>query len=139
MLDVIEPTPATKAADARQTISLEAFWTVFEDDLELAQEVVGIFCESTPQVVDGLRWAVVEQNQQEVVSLLHRLKGSVGYIGFKSLANFVQEKERKAQNQGLSGVTEDIDTIELKLVELINVLKVQVLGISPPSYQQIGQ
>lgn len=101
---------------------LEGFWEVFDHDVNFATEIVDIFCQSTPEVISDIEKAIQEQDQESATDLLHRLKGSIGYIGFKSESQYLAEVEDKTRKLGIAHLSAELSILKAKLNELMNLV-----------------
>ena len=55
------------------------------DDTELIKEVLELFMDTTPELIDSLKKASTEGSLREVKNSAHSLKGSAGNIGAEAL------------------------------------------------------
>jgi HPt (histidine-containing phosphotransfer) domain-containing protein len=74
---------------------LTGFWEIFEGDEETVVEVAGLFCTQIPELVDDIKQAFEEENIAIINSRLHRLKGSLGYLGFNDETNLIISLEKQ--------------------------------------------
>ncbi|NTS78877.1 Hpt domain-containing protein [Catenovulum sp. SM1970] len=79
---------------------LATFWEMFEDDTAAAKEVATVFCEYIPEVLTDIHNAAQGDDKQNLVDLLHRLKGSIGYLGFTELSAKIIQQEKHAIEHG---------------------------------------
>jgi HPt (histidine-containing phosphotransfer) domain-containing protein len=78
--------PAAEAADAEAMVD-EARMRVFRDDYpEIVEQLVDLFLDSTPPLVEDLRGALAGGDGEAVRRAAHKLKGSCQNIGASRLA-----------------------------------------------------
>ena len=66
---------------------------------DLLAELVGIFRETTPGLLDSLDEALQEQDSRVVQRLAHRLKGGSGNVGAKHMSRLCSDLETLAREQ----------------------------------------
>jgi HPt (histidine-containing phosphotransfer) domain-containing protein len=66
---------------------------------EIFQEIIGLFCAETPEVLAALRQAIARGDSQAVAHMAHSLKGTVGSFG----AHAALEAALRLETLGQSG------------------------------------
>lgn len=105
-------------------IDLTGFWEVFADDTETAAEVVNMFSDYAPILLDEIDTALEALNSEVMLLKIHQLKGTIAYLGFSDISNLIKNIEESIKEQGLpSGASEfarlkkEITTLEECLVK----------------------
>ncbi len=106
---------------------LTGFWEVFEGDEETAVEVAGLFCSQIPELVDDIKQALEKENIAIINSRLHRLKGSLGYLGFNDEANLIILLEKKIKH-GIKTINHtDFKELVVKTSSLVLLMHINIL------------
>lgn len=94
----MNPLPASSGLlDLRLIDSIRSLNT--EGRPDLLAELVGIFRETTPALLDSLEAAIQEKNGKVVQRLAHRLKGGSGNVGAKQMSRLCADLESWAREQ----------------------------------------
>lgn len=75
-----------------------------ENDNELIEEILGLFEDITPEIIESLDAAADEGNIEEVKRNAHSLKGSAGNIGAKALEEAMRDIETACSEKELGGI-----------------------------------
>lgn len=73
--------------------NLEPFFDMFDNDLEVIKEIAAAFNRSIPGVLLNIENCIKTKNITEYKSSLHRLKGTLGYLGFIEEAELIKVTE----------------------------------------------
>ncbi len=94
-------------------------------DKHLLSEMVDLFLEQTPQLIEELRKFVQQKDTANIIKIAHKLKGSSLNLGILSLASLCKKIEIKSQSKDLSEINslirqleEDYEQVRLKLKDL---------------------
>ncbi|WNC71214.1 Hpt domain-containing protein [Thalassotalea psychrophila] len=105
-------------------IDLTGFWEVFADDTDTAVEVVKMFSDYAPNLLEEIEVALTELNVEAMLLKIHQLKGTIAYLGFNEVFNLVKNIEASIKEHGLpSGagdyahLKQEIMTLETHLVQ----------------------
>ncbi|MCD4776660.1 MAG: Hpt domain-containing protein [Candidatus Aegiribacteria sp.] len=74
------------------------------NDKELIKEILELFKDTTPEIVENLDNAANEGNIEEVKRNAHSLKGSAGNIGAKALEESMRNIEAACAKNELEGI-----------------------------------
>lgn len=75
-----------------------------ENDNELIEEILGLFEDITPEIIEALDAAADEGNIEEVKRNAHSLKGSAGNIGAKALEEAMRDIETACSEKEPGGI-----------------------------------
>ena len=93
-------------------IDLTGFWEVFAGDTDTAAEVVNMFSDYAPILLEEIDVALEELNSEVMLLKIHQLKGTIAYLGFSDISNLIKSIEENIKERGLpSGA---IDYVRLK-------------------------
>jgi HPt (histidine-containing phosphotransfer) domain-containing protein len=105
------PVPRTQApaapADPIDALVDEGRMRVFRDDYpEIVEQLVNLFVDGTPPLLDELRAGAERGDREAVRSAAHKLKGSCQNIGAGFMATLAHDLERhgKAEARELAGL-----------------------------------
>lgn len=117
----------------RQTASPEVFDRAQADettggDEDLLREIVGIFVEDCPRMIDELGVAIRAGNQDAARRAAHTLKGSVSVLGAKALAAVAKEVESLARAGDLDAAGAAFARVEEEAARLAPVLEELLAG-----------
>ncbi len=91
--------PATTLA----TIDLDGAYEQMGDDLELLQEIVEIFVESVPQLLQNIATGIEQGDSAQVEMHAHSMKGSASNICAVAVVETARELEVLAHDGSLEG------------------------------------
>jgi HPt (histidine-containing phosphotransfer) domain-containing protein len=86
-----------------------------DGDMALLREIVGLFLEDSPKLMQEIRTAVQQRDAAKLRRAAHTLKGSVGNFGAASAV----EAALSLEMMGKSGVLHDLDTAFRRLEEVM--------------------
>ena len=87
-------------------------------DRDLLREVVDLFLNDYPDVLEKIRAAVSTRDASALEQYAHSLKGSVSTFGAKWAFDAALALERKGRNGDLSGIEEGLGQLEYALCTL---------------------
>ncbi len=105
---------------------ISCLFDLFDDDLDILKEVSQLFCSYIPDTLAELNEAKLANDRKSIFRILHRVKGSVGYLGFELEAKLVMEYEKQAQEQDLEQL--DFTLLNTQLSTLVTLVKSEVLA-----------
>jgi len=106
----------------------EALASLIGDDPELVQELVGLFSDEAPRLLDAIRKAVAASDAHAVAHAAHTLKGSAANLGAPraSEAALVLEMIGRSGDLGPAGVA--CERLEAELARLQDALAAHLAG-----------
>ncbi len=78
------------------TLDFEKALKNADNDQDLLKEVIGIFIEDTPEVINNLQEYINTENKDKIVYVAHSLKGMAGNICANDFWNTCARLEEKA-------------------------------------------
>jgi len=117
----------------RQTESPEVFDRAQADeatggDDELLKEIVAIFLEDCPGMVEALGQAIDAEDAEAARRAAHTLKGSVSVLGAKALAAAAKEAEDQARTGDIEAAATAFAAVEDETKRLLPVLEELLAG-----------
>jgi HPt (histidine-containing phosphotransfer) domain-containing protein len=117
----------------RQTESPEVFdrahaMEATGGDEDLLREIVGIFVEDSPRMIEELGAAIRTGNQDAARRAAHTLKGSVAVLGAKALAAVARDAESHARAGDLEAAAAAFARVEEEAARLAPVLEELLAG-----------
>ncbi len=103
-------------------IDLQAALASVCGDEALLRELIGLFLESCPGLLNDIREAIASRNAARVKRAAHTLKGSVGYFSAPAAVVAAQRLERMGRDNDLTGVEEASRQLETEIEALRPVL-----------------
>ena len=80
-------------SSGRRRVDLETALHRLEGDRELLREIIAMFLQEHPSMIEQIRAAIAEQNAGALQRAAHKLKGCVGYIAADDLAQLAYRLE----------------------------------------------
>ncbi|MBW4494492.1 MAG: response regulator [Oscillatoria princeps RMCB-10] len=113
--------PVSPSVDLNVLVSLrEELYEEGEPDA--LTEMIDLFVDSTPSLLESIREAAVRGNAEEVRYAAHSLKGSCGNFGIVGMWKLCSELEAKARDCELQGTAEIAAQLEEEFVRVKEVL-----------------
>jgi HPt (histidine-containing phosphotransfer) domain-containing protein len=111
-----EPVPANDTtisrSPANKLINLDDLYALARGNQEFIQEMISIFLEQNPEDTKALQDAAKSANYQQLRSIAHRMKTSVGFMGMKSLLSPLSEIELLAEkNESIEVIRKKTDSL----------------------------
>jgi HPt (histidine-containing phosphotransfer) domain-containing protein len=97
-------------------------------DKELLREIVGIFLEDFPSMMDALRKAVAKGDFEAARGAAHAVKGSVAVLGANALSAAAREAEDRARAGDKDGTRRAFVRVEEEAKRLAPVLEELLAG-----------
>lgn len=98
------------------------------DDPELLREIVGIFLEDCPRMVEEIGRALSAADAEGVRRAAHTLKGSVSVLGAMALAAAAKKIEESARAGDLDTAADAFARVEEEAKRLVPVLEELLAG-----------
>lgn len=106
-------------------------WTVLESihalqqpgQPELVKEVVTIYLEESPRLMDNLRKAVQHGDYEEIRHIAHSLKSSSAHIGARALAELALDLELLVGNRSAENADKQLALIERACSDVVHELE----------------
>jgi HPt (histidine-containing phosphotransfer) domain-containing protein len=105
-------------AAMEQQLDREAALTRVGGDLELLQEIAGLFLEDTPNLVAAIEEAAAGNDAKGLERAAHTLKGSVSNFGAANSYEAALDLEKMGRAGDFSGVPGGIERLRRALDEL---------------------
>ena len=99
--------------------------TSLGDDKELIEEILELFEDTTPEIIDTLDKAADEGNIETVKKSAHSLKGSAGNIGAKALEEAMRDIEAACADKEPEGVRNTVNYAISEYNRLISEINIQ--------------
>lgn len=113
--------PAGSAIDLRFVDSIRSLNTDGRPDL--LAELVAIFRETTPDLLDGLESAATAGDARQLQRLAHRLKGGSGNVGARHMSRLCADLELVArETSSTDGTDSHVASIRRSYEEALNAL-----------------
>jgi two-component system sensor histidine kinase/response regulator len=99
-------------------LSRAALLELFGEDEDLLRELVGLFLEDSPALLNDLRAGVAGQDAVKVERAAHSLKGSVGNFGATRLAELARRLEAMGRARDLDSAPDALTALEQELARI---------------------
>lgn len=100
----------------------QAALTNVEGDVELLQEIVGLFLEEAPRLLEGIRDAITHQERQTLERAAHSLKGSAASLGAVGVVPAAQALENLGREGKFAEAQAALPRLEAALARLAPLL-----------------
>jgi len=101
-----------------EIINRDAVLARVDGDIELLREVIGLFLESYPKIVEELHLAIAAGDASLVESLAHNLKGSIGNFSAEKAYSAAQHLEKIAESGELDQAEKAYAVLEREIERL---------------------
>jgi HPt (histidine-containing phosphotransfer) domain-containing protein len=91
-------------------------------DEELLREIIGIFFEEYPKLIEGISEAVQNQDSRALERFAHNLKGSVSNFGAQSATQAALDLEMMGRKGDIQRAPSVVKVLEGELVSLCSAL-----------------
>ena len=92
-------------------------------DIEALEELVDLYLQETPQLLEGVETAIAEQNSQQLRQSAHSLKSTSAALGANPLSDLGQELEEKGKAGDFTGVNELWDRLVQQYDRTVDALQ----------------
>ena len=92
-----------------RTLDRAALWENVDGDVALLAEIVAVFLDTSPALVDDVRSAVAAGSATSLHAAAHRLRGALLNLGAEAAAGAVRELERMGREGDLGRAREALD------------------------------
>jgi HPt (histidine-containing phosphotransfer) domain-containing protein len=107
-----------------------ALWERVGGDVELLRDLVTIFCEEYPALLEKLKEAIAQHAFAEVKKISHKLKGSALQFSGKAVAELAAFLEQMGQKQSLDGAPRIFSRLQQEIADLVRSLRAMAYGRS---------
>jgi two-component system sensor histidine kinase/response regulator len=114
-----EPESSPETSPLAEVFDAAAALRYVEGDGELLAEIVKIFANETPTLLQEMRQAIAAQNSKGLERAAHTLSGSASSIAARSISFAAKKVERIARESQLDGAEEGIALLEKEFEKLI--------------------
>lgn len=114
--------PGTKSAETAaesaangahdEDLSRATLLELFGEDEDLMRELIGLFLEDTPALLNALRAGVAGQDAAKVERAAHTLKGTVGNFGAEGTAELARRLEVMGRARDLGSAAAALSALE---------------------------
>jgi HPt (histidine-containing phosphotransfer) domain-containing protein len=101
----------------------EAMLARLGGDQELFQELVQLFMEECPRLLESARQAIRDRDAQTLRTATHTMRGSVSYMDAREVQQAAQRLEELACRSALSDAAEAFRDLEEAVERLLTVLR----------------
>ncbi|WNC69627.1 Hpt domain-containing protein [Thalassotalea nanhaiensis] len=108
-------------------IDLTGFWEVFAGDTDTAAEVVNMFSDYAPILLDEIDVALENLNSEVMLLKIHQLKGTIAYLGFSDISHLIKSIEESIKERGLPSGANDYERLKEEITILEECLVKEVL------------
>ncbi|MCA9972843.1 MAG: Hpt domain-containing protein [Anaerolineales bacterium] len=113
--------PST-AAEVEETLLTEMRAIVGDSAEVLIVELVPMFLEDAPRLLDQLETAVSTQDADQLRESAHTLKGSSGSMGLKTLSSLSYELEMMGRSRQLEPAAKKLSQLQMEYAVVVQVL-----------------
>ncbi len=101
----------------------ELLLKAFDGDWDFFKEVVDVFLEDYPRLLDNLRTSLNEGDRDTFMRSAHSLKGMLKNFKVDAAADIAFSLEKKGRESDLNGVQSEIDNLTARIVEVDKKLR----------------
>ena len=123
------PALAAKPSSTRDSVDAVELLERIDGDLSFLTELVELFAIDYPRRLLDAREALAHRDAQGVVKACHALKGALANLAAISASGMAQHLESRAKAGDLTGMTEELQQLELELQRV----QVRLENIQPTS------
>jgi HPt (histidine-containing phosphotransfer) domain-containing protein len=100
-----------------------ALWERLGGDVELLRDLVAIFCEEYPTLLENLRAAIEQHSFSNVQKFSHKLKGSALQFSGASVAKLATFLEEMGESHSLDGAPRIFARLQQEVADLVRSLR----------------
>lgn len=107
--------------------NLDIFWSMFKDDLHAANEIAALFCKQMHHFLYELESAKMSKDVAEGYEVLHKIKGSISFLGFVDEFDYLDQLESNLKQKDVLISVYELSSVKAKINDLIFLFKNEVL------------
>jgi HPt (histidine-containing phosphotransfer) domain-containing protein len=97
------------------------------DDLDCLCEVLQLFIESTPIIMNEIKEAIIEKNWDEVYKKSHKIKSSIGILQMAKLMSLISKVESDAkERKNLEDIEANFEEAEVLFARINPMIKAEL-------------
>jgi HPt (histidine-containing phosphotransfer) domain-containing protein len=113
-----------RGSSSQAAVDLDDLLTRVDNDHDLLRELIGIFKEEFPQLLQSLQASVACEDLQHVKTTSHTLKGMLSAISATRAAEVVSRLEQMAETGEKVGLADTMTTFEREVTGIFRELDV---------------
>jgi signal transduction histidine kinase/CheY-like chemotaxis protein/HPt (histidine-containing phosphotransfer) domain-containing protein len=94
-------------------------------DESLLQEVLGIFLEQTPKLLETLRTALARGDAEAIERTAHSMKGELGYLGAQAVSQKARKLEELGRSRNLESASQIFASFEADILAIVEAIRRQ--------------
>lgn len=102
----------------------------FEDDLELKHQLMQVFLEEYPVLMEDVRKAVADSDPEALARAAHTVKGSLGYFEATEASKAAFGLEQLGRSGSMQGASEGLDKLEKEMKSVRDAIS-RILSSQP--------
>ena len=106
-----------------QSFDPAALWERLSGDVELLRDLVRIFCEEYPGLLENLAGAIKRRSYSDVQKFSHKLKGSALQFSGSGVAELAGFLEEMGASRSLDGATRIFARLKQEIANLVHSLR----------------
>ena len=114
-----------------ETFDSVALWERVNRDIELLRDLVDLFEEQCPVLLDGIESAIHRSSYADLQKLSHKLKGSLLQFSARQAAPIASGLEEMAKSRRLEGAEQALARLKTEIGRLLPALKDMIQGDKP--------
>ena len=118
-----------------ETFDSVALWERVNRDIELLRDLVDLFEQQYPVLLDGIKSALGRGSYADLQKLSHKLKGSLLQFSARQAASLASALEEMAKNRKLEGAEQALARLKAEIDRLLPALKDMIQG-DKPAFEQ---
>lgn len=106
--------------------NLDAFKGMLGDDFNELKQMLLMFVNLTPEVINEMKDSAIQKDWNQVGNLAHKIKSSLRLLGMDSLVAIAIEIEREGHQQiNVDNLAQKINNFSIKVLEIIELIKIE--------------
>ena len=124
-IEKLTPAPGVTKSVAADPVAVDhaLLLKAFGGDWNFLKEVVEVFLDDYPRLLDNLRRSLNEDDCDSFMRSAHSLKGMLKHFRAETAAEVAFNLEKKGRAADLNGVQADIESLAAQIVEVDNTLR----------------
>lgn len=114
-----------------ETFDSVALWERVNRDIELLRDLVNLFEEQCPVLLDGIQSAIRSSSYADLQKLSHKLKGSLLQFSAQQAAPIASALEEMAKSRKLEGAEQALNRLTAEIGRLLPALQGMIQGDKP--------